>query len=319
MKRTTRVPAGAADLVAVTAAGGVPIGRSQHQNRHAATGGDDAFGDRFPTQPIAVGRCQGGLVLGDHHRRASAATSRRMSSAYRQPPPSWQHHAASTGGVSYREPARKAARPARSTILIVAAVVIAAVIGALGYQSLTASSPSASPDAPGRSVPATSPETAAPQEGDVPRRHPPPRSDGRHGDQNGALGEADGAVPDGVTVFDDEIPAVANLDPDLLGALRQAATDAAGDGIKFSVNSGWRSPEYQDQLLREAISEYGSEEEAARWVATADTSVHVSGDAIDIGPSDATAWLSEARRRLRAVPDLPQRTLALRTAPRRRR
>ena len=96
-----------------------------------------------------------------------------------------------------------------------------------------------------------------------------------------------------MTVFDDDIPAVANLDPDLLDALRQAATDAAGDGIEFSVNSGWRSPEYQDQLLREAISEYGSEEEAARWVATADASVHVSGDAIDIGPSDATAWLSE--------------------------
>jgi D-alanyl-D-alanine carboxypeptidase len=113
------------------------------------------------------------------------------------------------------------------------------------------------------------------------------------GDRHGALGEADGAVPDGVTVFDDGVPAVANLDSDLLGALRQAATDAEGDGVEFYVNSGWRSPEYQDQLLREAISEYGSEEEAARWVATADTSAHVSGDAIDIGHSDATAWLSK--------------------------
>ena len=96
-----------------------------------------------------------------------------------------------------------------------------------------------------------------------------------------------------MTVFDDEFPAVANLDPALLGALRQAATDAAGDGVEFYVNSGWRSPEYQEQLLREAVSKYGSEEEAARWVATADTSAHVSGDAVDIGHSDATAWLSE--------------------------
>ena len=39
--------------------------------------------------------------------------------------------------------------------------------------------------------------------------------------------------------------------------------------------------------------QYGSEEEAARWVATADTSAHVSGDAVDIGPADASAWLSE--------------------------
>jgi len=101
------------------------------------------------------------------------------------------------------------------------------------------------------------------------------------------------ATSNGVTVFDDEYPGVANLDADLLQAVREAATDAADEGTEFTVNSGWRSPEYQEQLLREAVSEYGSEEEAARWVATADTSAHVSGDAVDIGPFDATAWLSE--------------------------
>ena len=107
-----------------------------------------------------------------------------------------------------------------------------------------------------------------------------------------ALGESDGAVPEGVRVFDDDIPAVANLDPDLLRALRQAARDAARDGIEIVVNSGWRSREYQKQLLRDAVAKYGSEKEAARWVATPDTSSHVSGDAVDIGPSRATAWLS---------------------------
>ncbi len=112
-------------------------------------------------------------------------------------------------------------------------------------------------------------------------------------DHEGALGEADGALPDGVTVFDDGYPGIANLDPDLLQALREAAADAADDGVKVYVISGWRSPEYQNQLLREAVSTYGSEDEAARWVATADTSPHVSGDAIDIGHSNATAWLSE--------------------------
>jgi hypothetical protein len=109
----------------------------------------------------------------------------------------------------------------------------------------------------------------------------------------GTTTAADGALPDGVTVFDDQYPGVANLEPDLLQALRDAATDAHDDGIEFNVNSGWRSPEYQNQLLREAISKYGSEEEAARWVATADTSPHVSGNAIDIGSFDATAWLSD--------------------------
>jgi len=111
----------------------------------------------------------------------------------------------------------------------------------------------------------------------------------RHG---GALGEADGAVPGGTTVFDDQIPGVANLDPALLGAVRQAATDAAFDGVQFFVYSGWRAPEYQEQLLHEAVSKYGSREEAARWVATPKTSAHVSGDAVDIGPSEAAAWLS---------------------------
>ena len=110
---------------------------------------------------------------------------------------------------------------------------------------------------------------------------------------SGPATRADGALPDGVTVFDGEYPGVANLDPDLLRALREAATDAAHEGIEFHVNSGWRSPEYQNQLLREAVSKYGSKAEAARWVATADTSPHVSGDAVDIGPSDATEWLSE--------------------------
>ena len=176
--------------------------------------------------------------------------------------------------MSYSKPARTAARRTRSTILAALVVVSAALIGVLGYQSLAVSSSSA-----------TSPIAAEP------RPHRP--RDSLHGDRHGALGEADGVVPDGVTVFDDEIPAVANLDPALLGALRQAATDAADDGVEFYVTSGWRSPEYQNQLLREAVSTYGSEEEAAQWVATADTSPHVSGDAVDIGSFDATAWLSE--------------------------
>ena len=147
-------------------------------------------------------------------------------------------------------------------------VVTAAIIGILVHQSASSSAPSFS---------------------EVPRGN----HRGATTEVDGVITEADGLLPDGVTVFDDQYPGVANLDPDLLRALREAATDAADDGIDFYVNSGWRSPEYQNQLLREAVSEYGSEEEAARWVATADTSPHVSGDAVDIGHSDSTAWLSE--------------------------
>ena len=100
-------------------------------------------------------------------------------------------------------------------------------------------------------------------------------------------------------VFDRESPAITNLDPDLLRALRQAARDAAKYKVEIVVNSGWRSPEYQERLFRQAVSQYGSEEKAARWVATAGTSSHVSGHAVDIGPSRATAWLAKHGARYR--------------------
>ncbi len=162
--------------------------------------------------------------------------------------------------MNHSAPALAEARRAPRLALVGLAVAIAATIGALGYRSLSSSATSFG--------------------GVVPE------------DPNGALGEADGLVPDGTSVFDDEIPAVANLDPSLLKALRRAATDAAKDGVEFRVNSGWRSPAYQEQLLRDAVSQYGSEQEAARWVGTPGTSAHVSGDAVDIGPSRASAWLS---------------------------
>jgi zinc D-Ala-D-Ala carboxypeptidase len=188
--------------------------------------------------------------------------------------------------MSYSQPAPRTGRRARSTVLAVLVVVVAALVGVLGYRSLAGSSSSAT--APIVAEPSTHrphDSLRGDRPGDLPGQP--------QGDRHGALGVADGEVPDGVTVFDDAYPAVANLDPALLGALRQAATDAAGDGVEFFVNSGWRAREYQEQLLDEAVSECGSREEAAQWVATPNTSPHVSGDAVDIGHSDATAWLSE--------------------------
>jgi zinc D-Ala-D-Ala carboxypeptidase len=124
--------------------------------------------------------------------------------------------------------------------------------------------------------------------------HEPPGGEGdtAMATADGTVTEADGAMPDGVTVSDEGHPGVVNLDPALLHALRDAATEAAEDGIEFVVNSGWRSPGYQEQLLRDAVADYGSVTEAARWVATPDTSAHVSGDAVDLG-YDAAAWLGE--------------------------
>jgi zinc D-Ala-D-Ala carboxypeptidase len=196
----------------------------------------------------------------------------RISSAYRKPHTYWQRPAAFNGRVTYGEPVRTTTRRTRIRRIRFAGllVVIAVIAAVLGDQFPAPSSSTAS-----------SPSAAAPPI-DVPRSEPP-----------GALGEADGAVPDGTTVFDDGIPGVAKLDPALLGALRQAATDAADDGVEFVLDSGWRSPAYQEQLLHEAVLKYGSEAQAARWVATPGRSAHVSGDAVDIGPSGGAAWLSE--------------------------
>jgi D-alanyl-D-alanine carboxypeptidase len=168
--------------------------------------------------------------------------------------------------VTFSQPARTTTRRIRIRWIRVAGllVVVATIGAAVSHQAPRSSS-----------LTAASPSGIAPGE---PRR---------------PLGEADGAVPDDATVFDDEIPGVAHLDAALLGALRQAAPQAANDGVELHVDSGWRSPEYQAQLLREAVVKYGSEAQATRWVATPNTSAHVSGDAVDVGPAGAAAWLSE--------------------------
>ena len=220
-----------------------------------------------------------------------------------------------------RAPWRANARRTSRLLLLGLAVVVAAIIGTLGHQPVASLAPAfgnGSPSAPpfvaeipasaaSGSIP-TSPSSrggghtrAAAPGADVGRPGQPGRPSDLLGQatraplpgrQLGALGKADGLIPNGASVFDDDIPAVANLDPSLLEAFRRAAADAAKDGVEFRVNSGWRSAAYQEELLREAVAEYGSEKEAARWVATPDRSAHVSGDAVDIGPSDAAAWLS---------------------------
>lgn len=182
--------------------------------------------------------------------------------------------------MSYQQPARTVRRSTGSPVLAVLVVVGATLVGGLGYRSLTDSS-------------AGSPVVAEPSVQRPHERLPDHPARQVRGDRNQVLAAADGELPDGVTVDDDEYPAVANLDPALLAALRQAANEAERDGVELHVSSGWRSPEYQERLLDEAVSTYGSRAEAARWVATPTTSPHVSGAAVDIGDSDAAAWLSD--------------------------
>lgn len=178
--------------------------------------------------------------------------------------------------MSSRAPTRRA----RSSVLA-ALLVAAALLGAQGCRSLAVVPSSAA-----------SPTVRAPS----PRRLPDrPRTDPPgplQADLRGAIGVADGRVPDNVTVFEDDYPAVAKLEPALLVALRGAATDATNDEVTFYVDSGWRSATYQRRLFAQAVAKYGSTAQAARWVARPGTSAHELGEAIDLGHRDATVWLS---------------------------
>jgi zinc D-Ala-D-Ala carboxypeptidase len=203
-----------------------------------------------------------------HRQLAPAPLCRgfRVSRAYRKSHTPPQQSSVFRGGMNHSASLSAPARRTRRIVLVSLAILGIAIAAFVVRPSLVASAPSSSSADVGQS---TSRQTA--------------------------LDEADGVIPDGVavSVFDEEIPAVGKLDPDLLDALRRAATDAEADGVGLTVTSGWRSPEYQQRLLQDAVVEYGSQEEAARWVATAETSAHVSGEAVDIGPFDAAAWLSE--------------------------
>ena len=113
-----------------------------------------------------------------------------------------------------------------------------------------------------------------------------------YGAQHESDGNDESAGTSHTSVFDGNDPMIGNLTPELRSALEAAANDAQNSGVNFEVNSGWRSVEEQERLFAEAVEQYGSEREAARWVAPP-TSMHVQGRAVDIGPMTATDWLAQ--------------------------
>lgn len=103
----------------------------------------------------------------------------------------------------------------------------------------------------------------------------------------------DGSLSDGqiLTPFDVQNPAIGRLDPALLDAVQAAATAAAADGITMTITSGWRSPEFQERLLDNAVATYGSFAAARQYVQTPGGSRHVLGQAVDVGGVGADQWL----------------------------
>lgn len=109
----------------------------------------------------------------------------------------------------------------------------------------------------------------------------------------GGLDTFGGWLPEGVTLspFDSMNPVLSQLDPVLLQAVQDASRSAHTQGVELRVTSGWRSKGFQQRLLDDAVSAYGSAEAAAEFVATPEVSRHVTGQAIDIGPPEAAQWL----------------------------
>ncbi len=145
--------------------------------------------------------------------------------------------------------------------------------------ALTGCTASALPGAAADAASATAPGADSSQEG-------APTGDG-------PLTDDDGYIPDGSSLpLDSGRPAITRLDPVLLAALRDAQEAAADRGTVLTIADGWRSERYQERLFADAVTRYGSEEEASRWVKRGADSAHVSGDAVDIATADAMDFLN---------------------------
>jgi D-alanyl-D-alanine carboxypeptidase len=156
------------------------------------------------------------------------------------------------------------------------------VVGAVGLVLLTATVLAGLKLAPRAAGTAHPVDSRSAQPPDDPPRLP---DDPRQGADDPRLRD------DRVDPFDDTHPAIAGLRAGLRDALQDAARDAEAQGVEVWVTSGWRSAAYQQELLDQAVQRYGSLSEALRYVAAPDTSSHVTGDAVDLGPTEADDWM----------------------------
>lgn len=89
----------------------------------------------------------------------------------------------------------------------------------------------------------------------------------------------------------EELPTA--LDGDLQHRFSRAGQAANADDVDLWITSGWRSAEEQQRLFDAAVEQYGSVEEASRWVMEPMVSAHVRGLAIDVGPPEGAQWLAQ--------------------------
>lgn len=114
------------------------------------------------------------------------------------------------------------------------------------------------------------------------------------GATGGTAGAASaGAVTPGSDAVDAADPALAGVDTELARRITEAQAAAANDGVVLTITSAKRSAEEQQALVDAAITRHGSQEEASKWVLPPETSGHVQGLAVDVGPTEGALWLGE--------------------------
>ncbi len=105
-----------------------------------------------------------------------------------------------------------------------------------------------------------------------------------------------------------ELPGGEMVDSRIYPALQQMFDEAESQGVYLVVASGYRTEEYQRQLMEEKVEQLeaqgysgkGAKEEAGRWVAEAGHSEHQTGLAVDINADKihttgaaAYTWLAD--------------------------
>lgn len=101
------------------------------------------------------------------------------------------------------------------------------------------------------------------------------------------------ATESSATPVADALPEATGVDPELQRRFDAAAAAAAGEGVELAITSGWRSADEQQVIVDQAVGQYGSTQEAHRWVLPPETSAHVAGLAIDVGATEGAYWLTE--------------------------
>jgi len=155
--------------------------------------------------------------------------------------------------------------PARPTRTRPRLAVLAGAVAALALAGCTAAGAGGAPDA----LPAVAVATADPASQDP-------------------SGAADGAGPDAPPRAD----GLDGVDADLAARFEAARAAAEAEGVELRVTSGKRTAEEQQRLVDDAVATRGVPE-AYRWVLPPESSAHVQGLAVDVGPTEGAYWLAQ--------------------------